>query len=297
MRQGFTHYPQREESHRFFRGDLSLPRIIILLDGSGSLSFDVLSWLAEQGVALARIEWSGDAAVFASGAGFTANPQKLRWQYELQCDPAQRLAFSADLIARKMIGCIAALEQHFLASKAGDLAIGKARDAVDRLRTGTFTDMGEIRAIEGECAVAYFGAWSAIDMQWKAEARHPIPDQWRTYRSRSSTLTGRKPKNKNASNPVNAKLNYVYAVNAAQLQIQAVADGLDPYAGIMHHNREGFPAYVYDIIEPERPKVDAAVIGFVPSRKLSGADFILRKDRVCRLSPQLARAATALVTA
>ena len=33
---------------RFFRGDLSLPSRIILLDGSGTISFDVLSWLAEQ---------------------------------------------------------------------------------------------------------------------------------------------------------------------------------------------------------------------------------------------------------
>ena len=85
-------------------------------------------------------------------------------------------------------------------------------------------------------------------------------------------------------------LNYAYAVKAAQLQIQAVADGFDPYAGIMHHSRRDFPAYVYDLIEPERPMVDGAIIAFARSRKFSGADFVLRSDGVCRLSPQLARA-------
>jgi hypothetical protein len=47
---GFTHYPQQREIFRYFRGDLSLPERIILIDGSGSVSFDVLSWLAEQKV-------------------------------------------------------------------------------------------------------------------------------------------------------------------------------------------------------------------------------------------------------
>ena len=90
-------------------------------------------------------------------------------------------------------------------------------------------------------------------------------------------------------------LNYAYAVRAAQLQIETVADGFDPNAGIMHHYRDDFPAYVYDLIEPERPKVDAAVLAFARSRSFSGADFILRKDGACRLSPQLARVVAGLV--
>lgn len=82
---------------------------------------------------------------------------------------------------------------------------------------------------------------------------------------------------------------YTYAVRVAQLQVQAVADGFDPFAGIMHHTRPGFPAYAYDLIEPERPRIDAIILAFARSRPFSGADFILRKDGVCRLSPQLAR--------
>jgi CRISPR-associated protein Cas1 len=64
----------------------------------------------------------------------------------------------------------------------------------------------------------------------------------------------------------------------------------------MHHSRIGFPAYVYDLIEPERPRVDAAVLKFVRSRTFSAADFVIRKDGVCRLSPPLARAVTTLVS-
>jgi CRISP-associated protein Cas1 len=42
IQNGFTHCPQRREITRYFRGDVALPQRIILLDGSGSISFDVL---------------------------------------------------------------------------------------------------------------------------------------------------------------------------------------------------------------------------------------------------------------
>src|SRR6478672_11980126 len=50
---GFTHYPQEQKTYCFFPRALDLPPRIILLDGSGSLSFDVLTWLSQQGVSLA----------------------------------------------------------------------------------------------------------------------------------------------------------------------------------------------------------------------------------------------------
>lgn len=296
IKQGFSHYPQQREYHRYFQGDLALPRMIVLLGGSGSLSFDVLNWLGEQGVALARIKGDGDVAVVASGAGFTANPDNLRWQYATQADERARLRFASNLIASKLDNSIATIEAQFVSSQLSSAAIAKARDAAARLRTEAIGDINMIRAIEGECAVAYFATWSDIKMHWTAATRYPVPEQWRTYKSRSSILTGRKPKNWKASHPVNAMLNYAYAVKAAQLQIQAVAEGFDPYSGIMHHSRPDFPAYVYDLIEPERPKVDAAVIAFAQNRKFSGADFILRTDGVCRLAPQLARMVATLIT-
>src|SRR5579871_6538585 len=39
VRNGFTHYPQEREVFRYFRGDVRIPPRIIMLDGSGGLSF------------------------------------------------------------------------------------------------------------------------------------------------------------------------------------------------------------------------------------------------------------------
>ena len=82
IRNGFTHYPQKREIIRYFRGDVALPERIILLDGSGSISFDVLSWLAEQKVSFIRIDWKGDIVCVAGASGYSANSFRVRWQLE-----------------------------------------------------------------------------------------------------------------------------------------------------------------------------------------------------------------------
>jgi CRISP-associated protein Cas1 len=69
IRNGLTHYPQKHEAYRFFKGEFAIPDRIVILDGSGCISFDVLSWLAEQGVSLIRIDWRGEVVCVASRSG------------------------------------------------------------------------------------------------------------------------------------------------------------------------------------------------------------------------------------
>ena len=49
------------------------------------------------------------------------------------------------------------------------------------------------------------------------------------------------------------------------------------------------PAFVFDLMEPERPKLDRAVLAFLKSEALHPADFTNRADRVVRLNPELAK--------
>ena len=289
IRDGFTHYPQQQAQYRHFPRDLDLPTRILLLDGSGTLSFDVLSWLAEQGVALARVKWTGEIATVASGTGYAADREKVAWQNETRGDNAKRLAFATDLIRQKVTASIATLQEHVPRSRAQAVAFDKARAGIDRLATETFDDLNAIFAIEGECASAYFAAWHGMPMAWTGTARRPVPVGWQSYTGRSSLATGVKPENRNASHPVNAMLNYAYAVKLAQMQIQAIADGYDPTIGIMHNGKRGNPALILDLIEPQRPVVDTVILKLVRERRFSATDFILRTDGVCRVSPQLAR--------
>lgn len=296
IRDGFTHYPQEQAKYRFFPRDLNLPNRIMLLDGSGTLSFDVLSWLSEQGVALARIKADGEIATVVSGTGYAADPEKVDWQRATRAEETKRLAFAADLICQKIASSLPTLQVHIPPSKARDMALEKADAGIERLSQQNFTDINAIFAIEGECASAYFRSWQGLPVKWKGLGRWPVPQEWHAYNWRSSRATGVKPENRNASHPVNALLNYAYAVKLAQLKIQAISEGYDPTLGIMHNTHRGSPAWVLDMIELERSAVDAAILQFVGDHTFAAADFILRKDGVCRLSPQLARMVATLIS-
>ena len=94
----------------------------------------------------------------------------------------------------------------------------------------------------------------AGNVRWRGASRRPIPESWKTIEQRTSPfqlvqLAG----NRNAAHPVNAILNYAYAVLQSQMQINAVAGGYDPIIGIMHEGRDGSSPFIFDLMEPKRP--------------------------------------------
>ncbi len=96
-------------------------------------------------------------------------------------------------------------------------------------------------------------------------------------------------RNRHATHPVNAMLNYAYAVLESQARIASVSQGLDPEIGYLHACRSGRAALVYDLMEPLRPQMDRVMLEFVRSQTFAPSDFSLGVDGVCRLHPQLAR--------
>ncbi len=294
-REGRTHWPQEPQTHRFFAGSNDIPPRIIILDGSGSVSFDVLRWLSEQQVQLICIDWRGEVVTVAGGAGYAINSKNLRWQLDTRADPVRRLTFAASIIRQKIEASIHTLTHVLADTPARRSALSSAAKALEQLDHSRAFDIDHLRGIEGVTAAAYFNAWRGLEINIRQTARRPVPDSWRQFDCRSSLANGRKPKNRNASDPINAMLNYAYGVLQARVQVRAVSEGFDPTIGIMHHGYKDSPAYVFDLMESERPKVDAAVLNFVTAYEFSAADFTLRSDGVVRLSPQLARRVCTLV--
>lgn len=109
---------------------------------------------------------------------------------------------------------------------------------------------------------------------------------------RQSLVSG---SNRKATHPVNAILNYAYGVLESQMQIAAMAAGLDQTIDYLHANRPGRVALVYDLMEPLRPQVDQLVLGFAAGRTFTPGDIALTQDGVCRLRPELARSIACLV--
>src|SRR5215218_4827491 len=130
-----------------------------------------------------------------------------------------------------------------------------------------------------------------LPLCWKGTGRKPIPPERRHVVARPSMVSGR---NRHATHPVNAMLNYAYAVLESQVRIAAVSQGLDLTIGYLHTCRPGRVALVYDVMEPLRPRVDRLVLGFVRSHTFAPSDVILDAQGVCRLHSQLARQVTQL---
>jgi CRISPR-associated endonuclease Cas1 len=176
------------------------------------------------------------------------------------------------LVPRKIEGCVQTLEESLRRSPTWDRAMKRARDDLARLANDPPRTVTELSLLEARSAVAYFRAWHTTSLLWRASSRHPIPEEWRTVGPRYSRVYSYG--SRHAAHPVNAILNYAYSVLQSQVQIRLVTDGYDPMLGVMHSDRDDAPAFVFDIMEPERPKVDRAVLAFLKSAKLHPADFL-----------------------
>jgi CRISP-associated protein Cas1 len=159
--------------------------------------------------------------------------------------------------------------------------------ALSRLEENPPENISELRALEANCAASYFRSWVGMPIRWRGASRRPIPDNWYFIGQRSSPyhLAG----NRNAAHPVNAILNYAYAALESKIRVKAISDGYDPTMGIMHEGSDGSSKFIFDLMEPERPRVDRAVLDFIKGQVFDPADFVIRSDGVCRLNPQMAR--------
>lgn len=110
---------------------------------------------------------------------------------------------------------------------------------------------------EGRAAAKYWAAFGTL-----------VPSRW--------SFPGRNTRN--ASDPVNSVINYVYGMIYGEVWRSVVRAGLDPYFGIMHGTERDQGSLVFDLIEEFRaPFGDRLVLGML------GRGFSLDLNREGRL--------------
>ena len=295
---GLTHFPASKRTQRYFPGSLAVPPAVVILDGSGNVTLDAIDWLASQRVPLIRLRWNGSFASVLTSGGQAASTSKVQWQQKIRNDPRARLAFAIGLIREKADNSLRTLEEYHPQSELRDRACAKIAARAKSLKHNPPRTYSSLLGVEGSIAGDYFRVWAGIPLKWKAAKRYPIPEDWKSYKSRVALRTGIRlgrnggGYNRGASHPVNAMLNYAYTVLVSRLQIRLIADGYDPMLGILHQKaylRGISPAFALDHMEPMRPVVDRAVLQLIGQTTFSGADFSNQRDGVCRLNPELAR--------
>jgi CRISP-associated protein Cas1 len=288
VQDGFTHYPQQREEFRLFPGDWRTPSRIVLVDGSGGLSFDVLDWLHAQKIQLVRINWRGEVTAISSGEGYACNPDIVRLQLAAR-DNGLGVRLAQFLIAAKIANSIGTLRWALADSLPIERTVERLNGDAEYLRVARPSSVAETLGVEGRAAATYFGAWRFIPLKWKGTNKHPIPDDWYHIGWRSSPANAKEASKQNATHPVNAMCNYAYGVLENHVRIQVLAAAFDPTIGTLHGADRGKHAFVFDLMEPLRPLVDAKLLRFVQAYTFSPGDFTITSQGICRLNPQLAR--------
>jgi CRISPR/Cas system-associated endonuclease Cas1 len=125
---------------------------------------------------------------------------------------------------QKIEASIWTLEKSIRRSDKWERATKSAYAALSCLEENPPENISELRALEANCAAAYFRSWVGMAMKWRGTSRRPIPDSWHSVGPRSSPyhLAG----NRNAAHPVNAILNYAYAALESEIRIKAISNGM-----------------------------------------------------------------------
>ncbi len=97
----------------------------------------------------------------------------------------------------------------------------------------------ELLAIEADAAAAYFTAWPRrVSMRFAAHDADRVPAQWARFDGRRSAINRVAKGARNAVTPINALLNYGYALAEAECRLAAQAVRLDPGLGVLHVDRK-----------------------------------------------------------
>lgn len=309
---GFTHYPQQQGEWRFFPKDRHLPSRIVIIDGDGGISFDALEWLATQGVPLVQINWKGDVISVGGGYGYAANPEIYRAQLDIQ-ESAYSFEFAKHLIQQKIETSIMVLENVFSsglnstklkfqgnrnhaknteATCDDNLISAKLQNKIQELKNSKCHTISDLLGIEGSAAALYFRCWHSLPLKWKGTGKKPIPKDWLHIGPRMAD----EKRNQFATHPVNAMLNYAYAMLQHQVQGIILAAGFDPTIGTIHKDDTGNkPKFVFDLMEPLRPLIDQKILNFVTVQTFSPHDFVINQTGVCKLHPQFSKIIIGLI--
>jgi CRISPR-associated endonuclease Cas1 len=271
---------EHRRARRFDRATHGLARLVVL-GTTGCLTLDALTWCRRLAIGIVVLAPDG-AAVLSSTPRLT-DDARLRRILARAPDLPVGVDIARTLLDRKMTaqaGLLATrFDEHDPACTIADLASACADVAT----------VDELRQLEASAAALYWQTWAGraeCVPHFAAKDRVRIPPHWSRYEGRRSVLASTNA-NRKAERPVNALLNYCYALLEAEAILACHAVGLDPGFGIVHSDTRGRQSLALDIMEPVRPAVDAFVLDLLERRTFRKAEFAETPDGHCRLKAPL----------
>jgi CRISPR-associated endonuclease Cas1 len=265
-------------SGRLARATCGLKRLVVL-GHTGFVTFEAMRWLHDVGAAFVQIDADGNVITVSAPVGL--DDARLRRTQALSAANGVGLVLARGLIRDKLNGQLLVLTQRF--PTATD-ALSLTQRALDELEHAQTLD--RIRIAEANGAAAYWSAWSDLALTFARRDDARVPDHWRAFGVRRSPLTGG---SRSAGNPINAVLNYLYAMLEVEARIAALTMGLDPGIGVLHADQRSRDSFACDVMEPIRPQVDAMALELIQSRTFALRDFFETRYGQCRLMPSVSK--------
>ncbi len=260
----------------YARAGRAMRRLVIL--GTGTVSTAALSWCADVGATVYVLDRRG-RMVLSSARG--TDDARLR--------RSQARAYGTPLgyaIAQELVGECVRARSGVAASHLGDAELGRL---LSRVALPGGNDLDKLREAEAAAAIPYFAAWKTVSIRFAR--REKVPEHWRSYSGRRSPLANGSPRN--SVGPINAILNYLYALGEVECRNALVRIGLDAGMGFLHADSRDRDSLALDLLEVVRPHVEGYVLRLLTERVFVRKDFSETLDGRCRIGDFLAQSLSA----
>jgi CRISPR-associated protein Cas1 len=262
---------------RFARVGHGLERLVVV-GNDGTVSLAALRWLADQKASFAMLERDGSVLLTTGPAA----PSDARLRRAQACAHQSGIALllARELIDRKLAGQERVARERLRDPETAEAIANRRKE----LHATTTTD--EIRVCEARAGAAYWVGWRGVRMQFPKKDQQRVPDHWLSFGSRTSPLSGFSPRV--AVNPMNAILNYTYAILEAETSLAIAAMGLDPGMGLLHVDNDRRDSLACDLMEVVRPEVDAFLFDWVSRTPFRRDRFFEERNGNCLLMGEFA---------
>jgi CRISPR-associated endonuclease Cas1 len=282
-----------------------LPRVapeysrLVILGGHGYVTLEAQRWMDAANLPWCVIDtYSGDRLVAVSGPSETGvTDARLLRRQVMAATETTGLEIARELLTRKVHGHAAILSDVFsdlnmaavLYAYAGRMQTAESISQ-DRESQTVGVSLSEL---EGWAARDYFAAWQGrIAARWDDKSLQRVPVNWLAFPGRRSLVSGGTRK-QNATDPVNALLNFTYTLGYSVCRTACIAHGLDPRLGYVHTDKPGRDSLALDVLETVRPDIDRYILGLLTGRTFIRHDFSETTGHddippgTCRVNPPL----------
>ncbi|MEN2999478.1 MAG: CRISPR-associated endonuclease Cas1 [Acidilobaceae archaeon] len=212
--------------------------MVVLLSSGISVTSRALRAMVASSIELVVMDSRGEPVGILYHSHYTRTTESRRAQY-LAYAEGRDLLYAKSFARCKLLSQASTLWR--LSTDFGEKTGAEVAEKIESMAEGLegARDRKEIMGIEARAANEY---WSALSLLLPQELGFDGRDQ-------------------DATDPMNASLNYGYALLYSIAWHALVIAGLDPYAGFLHTDRSGKPVLTFDYVEMWRaPLVDEALV-------------------------------------